>query len=146
MMSQLAISVLIQVIDTSIQYIQQDVIQSNFKAHEFKRYSVGAFLRYIPASMLFFSKVIQLPSILMVLTIVKYKSSKDILTGLSKLDYLLKISIFQVYKDKNLQKAKMKVIDDTVGVRKGEEAFTGGIEEYCQMKLRTHSENSEHYQ
>ena len=32
--------------------------------------------------------------------------------GLSKLDYLLKISVFQKYKDKKLQKAKDEVIEE----------------------------------
>ena len=43
-------------------------------------------------------------SILIAFTMIKLKKSDDMLQGISKLDYLLKISIFQVYKDKSMIK------------------------------------------
>lgn len=46
--------------------------------------------------------VAQLETLLFVFNVVCIKSPKDILQGLNKLDYLLKVSYFQYYKDKKL--------------------------------------------
>ena len=43
--------------------------------------------------------ILELPSLLIALVIIRFKSSQDILQGVSKLDYLLKVSVFQKYKD-----------------------------------------------
>jgi len=43
------------------------------------------------------------PITLMVMSLLYLKSSQDILQGISKLDYLLKVSVFQLYKDKELE-------------------------------------------
>lgn len=48
----------------------------------------------------------ELSQILLYFTIAKVKSADDILQGLSKLDYLLKVSVFQVYKNTELEEAK----------------------------------------
>lgn len=40
------------------------------------------------------------------------KNSKDLLQGISKLDYLLKVSVFQKYKDKNLENRKWTMFTD----------------------------------
>ena len=48
----------------------------------------------------------QLSIIFLCFVIVKLKSSDDILQGLSMLDNLLKVSVFQVYKDRSLEDAK----------------------------------------
>lgn len=41
--------------------------------------------------------------ILLSFTIIKVKSSRDILQGVNKLDHLLKVSVFQVYKNYDLE-------------------------------------------
>jgi len=51
-----------------------------------------------------FSLQFQIPNLLLALIVIKYKRSEDILEGINKLDYLLKVSVFQIYKDKNLEK------------------------------------------
>ena len=43
--------------------------------------------------------VFRTPELLLLLVVSKIKSSRDILQGISKLDYLLKVSEFQQYKD-----------------------------------------------
>lgn len=48
-------------------------------------------------------QVIMLPLILFCMAIILAKSKQDILQGLNKLDYLLKVSVFQVYKDADLR-------------------------------------------
>jgi hypothetical protein len=42
--------------------------------------------------------VLNLPNLLIALVIIRFKSSQDILQGVSKLDYFLKASVFQKYK------------------------------------------------
>ena len=42
--------------------------------------------------------ILNLPSLLIALVIIRFKSSQDILQGVSKLDYFLKASVFQKYK------------------------------------------------
>ena len=49
------------------------------------------------------------PSVLLSLVIVRFKSSQDILQGVSKLDYLLKVSVFQKYKNEELEKKKYSI-------------------------------------
>jgi len=56
---------------------------------------------------LFFTNNLFIAQTLICFTIIKLKSSQDILQGISKLDYLLKVSIFQVYKDKTLRKRQL---------------------------------------
>ena len=46
------------------------------------------------------------------LVLVRFKSSQDILQGVSKLDYYLKVSVFQKYKDLQLEHAKMSYFDN----------------------------------
>mmetsp|Transcript_3240 Transcript_3240/g.4934 ORF Transcript_3240/g.4934 Transcript_3240/m.4934 type:complete len:102 (+) Transcript_3240:1113-1418(+) len=53
------------------------------------------------------------PITLMVMSLLYLKSSQDILQGISKLDYLLKVSVFQLYKDKELEEDDSR--DMTVG-------------------------------
>lgn len=43
---------------------------------------------------------------------VKVKSPDDILTGINKLDYLLKVSVFQIYKNPALQQNKRQMSTD----------------------------------
>jgi hypothetical protein len=49
------------------------------------------------------------PSLLLSLVIVRFKSSQDILQGVSKLDYLLKVSVFQKYKNEELENKKYSI-------------------------------------
>ena len=44
-------------------------------------------------------EILSLNNILLCLVIVLLKSSQDILQGVNKLDYFLKVSIFQIFKD-----------------------------------------------
>ena len=48
------------------------------------------------------------------LIIVRFKSCQDILQGVNKLDYFLKVSVFQKYKDKNLENMKLSMISDSL--------------------------------
>ena len=50
--------------------------------------------------------VLQLPYLVPCATVILFKSSRDIIQGVSKLDYLYKVSRFQVYKDNVLQETK----------------------------------------
>lgn len=61
---------------------------------------LGLFQDYF--QLIFFT--LELPTIFIAATILHFKANDDVLQGISKLDHLLKISIFQVYKDKKLQK------------------------------------------
>ena len=49
------------------------------------------------------------PSLLLSLVIVRFKSSQDILQGVSKLDYLIKVSVFQKYKNEELENKKYSI-------------------------------------
>jgi len=49
------------------------------------------------------------PTLLLVFLTIKVKKTSDILQGLSKLDYLLKVSRFQKYKDKQLEANKFSM-------------------------------------
>jgi hypothetical protein len=51
----------------------------------------------------------RLPSMILSSVIILIKQNDDCLQGLSKLDYLLKISIFQKFKDKNMDKNPFSV-------------------------------------
>lgn len=53
---------------------------------------------YLLSYATFSCNFLQFEYILTAFVIVKLKSSQDILQGLSKLDYLIKYSVFQVYK------------------------------------------------
>ena len=46
------------------------------------------------------------------LVLVRFKSSQDILQGVSKLDYYLKVSVFQKYKDQQLEDYKMSFFEE----------------------------------
>ena len=50
--------------------------------------------------------IIVFANMLLCFAIIKTKGSQDILQGLNKLDYLLKVSVFQVYKQQDLEDAK----------------------------------------
>mmetsp|Transcript_24850 Transcript_24850/g.38662 ORF Transcript_24850/g.38662 Transcript_24850/m.38662 type:complete len:142 (+) Transcript_24850:800-1225(+) len=52
-----------------------------------------------------FEEVLQVTSLFMVINLAVFKKSDDVLQGISKLDYLLKASIFQQYKDKSLKES-----------------------------------------
>lgn len=52
---------------------------------------------------------LQTLNILLVTSIVLYKRTEDILQGISKLDYLLKVSVFQKYKDPEIERAKFSI-------------------------------------
>ena len=59
----------------------------------------------------------------MIFFILFFKSTDDILQGISKLDYLLKVSIFQFYKDERLREAQKKTysissVGSDVGMKK----------------------------
>ena len=45
--------------------------------------------------------------------IIRLKSSQDILQGINKLDCLLKVSVFQVYKDSRLEQRKFSIVTST---------------------------------
>lgn len=55
--------------------------------------------------------VLQLPIYLLAVTIIHVKSEKDSFEGLSKLDNLVKVSIFQVYKDKEIRLEQEQFFD-----------------------------------
>jgi hypothetical protein len=56
------------------------------------------------------------PSIIYAFVIVVLKRSDDILQGINKLDYLLKVSVFQKYKDSKLERGKFSIFTgDTLG-------------------------------
>lgn len=54
----------------------------------------------------FLVNMLGIPSLLICYVIVKVKKSQDILQGVSKLDYLLKVSVFQQYKELNFKVAE----------------------------------------
>ena len=56
--------------------------------------------------------MLQIPSLTIVWCMIMLKNSKDLLQGISKLDYLLKVSVFQKYKDKNLENRKWTMFTD----------------------------------
>ena len=75
--------------------------------------------------------VFQTPSILLILNTVFVKKSKDLLQGISKLDYLLKVSYFQRYKDTAAEKRKWTLFtggndSDEDGQRYSEESLKYG--------------------
>lgn len=49
-----------------------------------------------------FFRILQIPMLMACFTIIKIKSSKDIIQGISKLDYLYKVSRFQVLKNEDV--------------------------------------------
>ena len=51
-------------------------------------------------------EVFQIDSILVGIAIIYLKSTQDIFQGINKLDHLLKVSIFQKYKNKKLENQK----------------------------------------
>ena len=51
-----------------------------------------------------------IPAILTAYVLIKVKSSQDILQGINKLDYLLKVSVFQKYKDPEAEKTKTDML------------------------------------
>ena len=57
--------------------------------------------------------VLQLPFLVPCAAVTLFKSSQDIIQGVSKLDYLYKVSIFQKYKDEVLQTTKELVLKST---------------------------------
>ena len=56
----------------------------------------------------------QLPQILLAFSICKLKPKEDILQGISKLDCALKVSVFQLYKDPDLNRRLFSIITDTI--------------------------------
>ena len=56
---------------------------------------------------------LQLPYLVPCAAVILFKSSQDIIQGVSKLDYLHKVSIFQMYKDEVMQTTKNIVIKST---------------------------------
>ena len=47
-----------------------------------------------------------MPPLITCVLVLEMKSSKDCLQGIAKLDYLMKVSMFQIYKDHNLKRSK----------------------------------------
>lgn len=56
-----------------------------------------------------YSDILMLNDVLLCFAIIKVKSSDDMIQGISKLDYLLKVSVFQIYKDPNLRLKKYQI-------------------------------------
>mmetsp|Transcript_1348 Transcript_1348/g.1752 ORF Transcript_1348/g.1752 Transcript_1348/m.1752 type:complete len:166 (+) Transcript_1348:1133-1630(+) len=71
-----------------------------FLGFRYEGYHTWAYFIYQAFAILM--SMVQLPTILIAFTIIRWKSSQDILQGVSKLDYLLKVSIFQIQKKKAL--------------------------------------------
>lgn len=57
----------------------------------------------------FYSNVFMLNDVLLCFAIIKVKSPQDVIQGISKLDYLLKVSVFQIYKDPKLRLTKYQI-------------------------------------
>ena len=71
----------------------------------------------IAAAGLFIQYKLSIPGVITALVIVKVKSSKDILQGISKLDHLLKVSVFQKFRSKEAEQQKeelLSVLESTV--------------------------------
>lgn len=51
----------------------------------------------------YFCWIMQVPSIFSCLAIIELKGTKDCLQGIAKLDYLFKVSMFQRYRDSDLE-------------------------------------------
>ena len=49
-------------------------------------------------SVLFVQNLVTLEALLVVFTVIKLKSTDDVLQGVNKLDYFIKASVFQIYK------------------------------------------------
>ena len=62
-----------------------------------KRTSLKTYL--IALSVQYFFNQLNFIQIIIAFVILKKKSSDDILQGINKIDYLIKVSVFQVYKD-----------------------------------------------
>ena len=50
-----------------------------------------------------------LTSFLVIYSVIKFKRTDDILQGISKLDYYVKVSVFQVYKDNEKERIKSEI-------------------------------------
>ena len=59
-----------------------------------------------------FAEIMKFDQLLICWLMVKVKSPDDILTGINKLDYLLKVSVFQIYKNPALQQNKRQMSTD----------------------------------
>ena len=57
--------------------------------------------------------ILQLPYLVPCAAVILFKSSQDIIQGVSKLDYLYKVSIFQVYRDEVMQTTKALVLESS---------------------------------
>ena len=53
--------------------------------------------------------ILQFPFLLSCLAIIELKGTRDCLQGIAKLDYLFKVSIFQKYRDKELEAHKQRI-------------------------------------
>ena len=58
--------------------------------------------------------IFQIPSLLIICNTIFVKKSSDILQGISKLDYLLKVSYFQRYKDPEKEKRKWTLLTESM--------------------------------
>ena len=57
----------------------------------------------------FYSNVFMLNDVFICYSIIFLKSPQDVIQGISKLDYLLKVSVFQIYKDPNLRLTQFQI-------------------------------------
>ena len=69
--------------------------------------------------------VLSLQGLFMAFVIIRVKSSQDILQGVNKLDYLLKVSVFQKYKDEYLEEGKFSIYTCEESERYDTEAILG---------------------
>lgn len=59
---------------------------------------------------IYFVWIFQVPGLLVCIAIIEFKSTKDCLQGIAKLDYLIKVSMFQIYRDDKLNKNKGRLL------------------------------------
>lgn len=58
--------------------------------------------------------ILQIPFVLSCLAIIELKGTKDCLQGIAKLDYLFKVSIFQKYRDFEMEAQKQRIFSSMI--------------------------------
>ena len=66
---------------------------------------------------IFVGQTLKVQDLILIYAMIKLKSRTDILQGLSKLDYLLKVSKFQYYKNVDMQSSKSSAISEQLVLR-----------------------------
>ena len=61
-------------------------------------------------TLIILTKALYIDSLIFAFIIVRVKSSQDILQGVSKLDHLLKVSVFQKYKNTQKEERKFTIM------------------------------------